>query len=746
MKNFFTQWRTPQPGRRVKTPTLLQMEAVECGAAALGIILQHFGSYIPLEELRVACGVSRDGSKASNVLKAARTYGLEAKGFRHEPTQLRDLPMPAIIHWNFNHFLVLEGFGSKEVYLNDPAVGPRTVSPEEFDEAFTGVVLTFATTDKYVKQGQKPSLWQNLQPRLAGSYTALLFIVLVSLVLLVPGLLLPLFTRIFVDQYLMQQQTQWLIPLFMGLLVTAGVRSALTWLQQHYLLRLETKLALANSGRLYWHILRLPMEFFTQRSAGDVSTRVELNDRIAQTLSGELATTLINMILLLFYALLMFQYSVSLTLVGLGMALLNFLALSYVSRQRVNANLKMIKERGKMMSTAYNGLQQIETLKSSGTENDFFTRWAGYQAKVVNASQELGRTTRLLEAVPPTLAQLTTVIILMIGGQAVVQGEMTVGMLVAFQSLMASFLTPVASMVSVGGQLQELEGTVSRLNDVLNYPADPQVQLAYTAPPAEQPLQRLSGKIEITNLTFGYSRLAPPLIQNLNIHFEPGTRVALVGGSGSGKSTIARLVAGLYAPWSGQILLDGRERSAVSPIILNSSLRLVDQDLFLFEGSIRNNLTMWDEQISEESLLQAAKDAHIHAEISNRPQGYDFQVEEGGRNFSGGQRQRLEIARALVTNPSILILDEATSALDPLTEKIIDDQLRRRGCTCLIVAHRLSTIRDCDEIIVLDKGQVVERGTHDQLWRKNGRYAQLIKAESPQSERLLDSLWEAITA
>jgi NHLM bacteriocin system ABC transporter peptidase/ATP-binding protein len=730
---------------RAKTPTVLQMEMVECGAAALGSILAYHGTYVALEELRAVCGVNRDGSKASNMVKAARKYGLVAKGYHKEPAALRDLPMPAIVHWNFNHFVVLEGHYKDNVYLNDPATGPRIVSVQEFDEAFTGVVLTFAKGEDFQPQGKEPSLVKALLPRLAGLEVALVFIVLVSLVLVIPGLLIPAFSRIFVDYYLVAGRSEWMVPLLGGMVLTAVLRSALTWLQQRYLLRLETRLALTNASQLTWHILRLPIEFFNQRGAGDISARIGQNDRIAELLSGQLATALLNVVLIVFYALLMFRYSITLTLIGIGMAALNFLALRMVARRRKDVNQRLVQEQGKLLSITYGSLSQIETIKSSGREADSFATWAGYQAKVFNANQQLGATTQVINVVPFLLSQVTTVLILTVGASLILNGQMTAGILVAFQSLMVSFLMPINQVVGLGTQLQEVDGIVRRLNDVANYEPDPWVQLSETGEDSSRPLQKLMGKIEIRNLTFGYSRLAPPLIEDFNLLLEPGMRVALVGGSGSGKSTIARLLAGLYLPWEGQILFDGREREEFPRLVISHSLRIVDQDLFLFEGSIRDNLTMWDRQIPERAIIQAAKDAHIHHDIIAQATGYDHIVQEEGRNFSGGQRQRLEIARTLVSDPSILILDEATSALDPITEKIIDDNLRRRGCTCLIVAHRLSTIRDCDEIIVLDNGQVVERGSHEELWRLGGKYTRLIKAETPESERLLDSLWEKLT-
>lgn len=716
----------PRSQGRVRTPTVLQMEAVECGAAALAILMGYYDKTVPLEELRQSCGVSRDGSKASNVVRAARTYGFEAKGFRREPAGLREMKLPHIVFWNFNHFLVVEGFGKGIVYLNDPGGGPRTVSDEEFDQSFTGVVLDIEPGPDFKPSGEKRSLWQGMRSRLPLRDPALAFLILAGLALVVPGLVLPVFTKEFIDNYLVSRMDSWIKPLLIGLAITAVVRGILTWLQHYYLTRFRAKLTLAMSGRFFWHVLRLPVAFYAQRSAGDISTRVAINNTVADLMTGDLATTVLSAIMVVFYAALMLSYDPVLTGVGILIAILNVVFLRAVSRKRRDATQKLANDSGKLMATSMNGLQMMETLKASGMESDFFTKWAGSQTKVMNGQQSMGSTDVVLMGVPPLLTAINTVVILSLGGLRVMDGYMTIGMLVAFQSLMASFIDPINHLVSMGAKVQQMEGDMNRLDDVLKYQCEPQTARIGEPGVGNETAVRLSGHIELRNVTFGYSPLDEPLVKDFNLTLRPGMRVALVGMSGCGKSTISKLVMGLYEPWSGEVLFDGKPRSAHARHSLIASVSMVSQEIALFSGTIRDNLSMWDETLPEAQIVQAAKDAMIHDVIAARQGGYDSKVQEGGGNFSGGQRQRVEIARALAINPRILVLDEATSALDPVTEMRVDDNMRRRGCTCLIVAHRLSTIRDCDEIIVLDRGRVKERGTHAELIAQQGLYATLM--------------------
>jgi ATP-binding cassette subfamily C protein len=724
---------------RVKTPTVLQMEAVECGAAALGMILGYHGKYVPLAELRHACGVSRDGVTAANVLKAARNYGLVAKGFKKSLESLQQLRPPFVVFWHFNHFLVVDGFGSDRVYLNNPAAGAVAVSYQDFDEGYTGVVLVMEPGEDFQPGGRKPSVIAALSHRLRGSTGALFYCVLIGFLLVVPNLALPVFTQVFIDNVLLSGRTNWLPYILAGVLLAIALQGLLTLLQLHYLRSLRVKLAISLSSRFLWHVLRLPINFYAQRYAGEISGRVRLNDEVADALSGRLTTTIISAVLVVFYAIAMLQYDVILTLVVVLFATVNIFVLQWVSRRRVDANLRLAQEYGKVSGVAIAGLQSMETLKASGLESDFFARWAGYYTKAMNAQQELGMISKTLGVLPALLSALTALSLLAIGGLRVINGNLSVGMLVAFQMLTQSFLLPVNRLLRFGSTIQDLQGNLQRLDDVLSNPVDSQLTMMERQQLANpnlqskcnitQPTHRLQGYIELENITYGYSPLEPPLIENFSLSIQPGQRVALVGGSGSGKSTLAKVIAGLYEPWSGEIYFDGIARTSIPRSILTNSITVVEQDILLFAGTVRENLTLWDATVPNAALQRACQDAAIEDVVLAMAGGYDVPLLEGASNLSGGQRQRLEIARALVNNPSIVILDEATSALDSETERAIDLKLRQRGCTCLIVAHRLSTIRDCDEIIVLDRGRVVQRGTHNELWQQSGHYAQLIHDE-----------------
>ncbi|MYS83523.1 NHLP family bacteriocin export ABC transporter peptidase/permease/ATPase subunit [Embleya scabrispora] len=720
----------------VRTPTVIQLEGVECGAAALAMVLAHFGRHVPLEELRHACGVSRDGAKAANLLRAARAYGMVARGMQMETTALVRSRPPAVLFWKFNHFVVYEGtarrLGRPVIRLNDPAQGRRVVTAEEFDAAFTGIVLTFEPGPDFRRGGRPPRLLADLRARYRSSGGALLLALLASLLLILPGLATPAFTRVFIDRVLTGGDHSFLPALLASMGLAAVVTVGLTMLQQTHLLRVESASSIRSSVRVVRHLLRLPVVFFTQRSPAEIGKRVSSNATIAQILSRDVATTAVGTLLVVVYAGLLWTYDAQLTVVGVGVAMLNIVVLKLVARMRTDTVARLRADRSGLVAASFNGLQLIETLKASGAEGDYFKRWAGFQARVVTGQQSLGAPTSVLAVVPPLLAAVDSGLLLWIGGLRAIDGHMSIGLLVAFQTLITSFSRPVAQLANLGPRLQDVTADLNRLKDIekfppaAEFPADEQAGRARFGE-GHDSTPVLAGRIELAHVTFGYSPLGKPLLDDFSLRVGPGERVALVGGSGSGKSTVSRLIAGLYEPWSGELLFDDRPRRDYPRDVMGTAVAFVDQDIFLFEGTVRDNVTLWDDSIPDEAVVAALRDAAVYDVVAARPGTIHSAVSEGGKNFSGGQRQRLEIARALVRNPSVLILDEATSALDAQTEATIDDNLRRRGCACVIIAHRLSTVRDSDEIVVLEQGRVAQRGNHHTLAAVAGPYAELIR-------------------
>ena len=705
-----------------KTPTILQMEAVECGAASLAMVLAYHGRWVPLEELRVACGVSRDGSKASNILKAARAQGMSAKGFKKEPENLTSLPCPSIIHWNFNHFVVFEGFRGERAWINDPAGGRQSYPKSEFSEKFTGVVLAMEPGEGFTRGGPKPKVYTPLLRFLAGSRGSVMLIALFSALLILPGLVVPGMSKLFVDKVLSDRLDDWLGPLCLILAGMGLLQAGIVWLQRHYLLRLESRLAVVLSGRVMFRMLALPMAFFNQRYAGELAGRVACADHVAGLLSGQVAATAFNTIAVFAYGAAMLAFDPVVAGVAVMVPVLNLLLLRALRVQVRDLNRRVAVDQGKLSGITTSTIMGIETLKVSGNEGEAFAYWAGHQARAANSKQALGVINSIAGVAPQILNGIAVIAVLTVGGLRVMDGELTIGSLVALQLLMASFVGPFTALVELSDVFQQVQGDLGRISDLLNHGQE-------ASPPSVRgPFVRMTGRLELQDICFGYSRADPPLIRDFSMVLEPGRRVALVGGSGSGKSTIGRIVAGLMPPWSGEIRLDGEPIENLVPADRAAVLAYVDQDVFLFAGTVRDNITLWDSTVSDAVLIEALKDAGIHADIASRPGGLDAAISEGGVNFSGGQRQRLEIARALAANPAVLVLDEATAALDPITELLIDSAIRRRGCACLIIAHRLSTIRDADEILVLDGGQVAERGSHAELMARGGAYASLIGA------------------
>ena len=707
-----------------KTPTIFQMEATECGAASLAMILSYYGKFVPLEKLRVDCGVSRDGSNAKNILRGARKHGLKAKGFKKGLEALIKSEKPSIIHWDFDHFVVYEGCKNNYCYINDPAQGRRKITKDELGDGFTGIVLEFEKDDNFIKSKNQKNLFYYIKQRVEGEKASILYLVLIGICLIIPGLVVPIFSKVFIDDILLGGNTDWFKGLIIAMVSMSILQSLLIYVQSSFLLKLQTKMSLVSSYKFVKKLFKLPIQFFEQRYAGDISGRVDSNDQVANFLAGDLTSTALSAMTATFYLIILIMYNIKLTLIGISFAFFNILFLKLTSEKVSTKKMKMEQDEGKMEGVLYSGLRIINSLKASGAENHYLERLLGYYGKTCKNEQELGSFKQYMSAIPSLTNQLTDVIILIIGGLEVIKGNMSVGTLIAFNSLMKNFIAPVNSLISFGERIQDLKVHMSRLNDINEYENDDKFKDFDSKVLMEK--IKLDGYIEVKDMEFGYSILENPLIKNFSFKIQPGRSIAFVGPSGSGKSTISKVVSGLYQPWSGEILFDGVNKKRIFPEILNNSISVVSQDIVLFSGTIKDNITLWDDTIPKRDIINAAKDACLHDVITSKPGGYEFKVNEGGSNFSGGQRQRIEIARALALNPTIMILDEATSALDPKTEKEVLDNIRKRGCTCIIVAHRLSAIRDCDEIIVMNYGELVQRGTHDELRDIDGHYKKLI--------------------
>lgn len=710
-----------------KVPVIMQMEALECGAACLAMILAYYERWVPLEQLRLECGVSRDGSNAKNMLKVARFYGLTAQAYRYEPKSLKEKgKFPCIIHWNFNHFVVLNGFKGDKAVLNDPAKGNYMVPMEVFDESFTGVCLFFEPGDDFEPGGKPKSILKFAKERLSGAGPAIAFTVFIAIISSLVGIIQPIFSRIFMDRLLTGKNPEWLYPFIWALTLLVLVQIIVGTIQAIYTYKINGKFAVVGSTTYFWKVLQLPMEFFSQRMAGDILGRQGNNASIANALVNIFAPMALNTLMMLFYLTVMLRYNWKLTMIGLCSICINLWMSHIISEKRLNISRVQMRDKSKLGSMTVAGIEMIETIKASGSEDGFFEKWAGYQASVNTQNVKYIKLNQYLGMIPTFVSSLTNLFVLISGVYLVIKGEFTVGMLMAFQGFLSSFMSPVQSLISAGQSLQEMRVQMDRIEDVMKYPADPMLTREVEE---SSEYHKLSGNLEMRDVTFGYSKLAEPLIKDFNLKIKQGERIAFVGTSGCGKSTLAKLLSGLYQPWTGDILFDGKKMTEIDRNVFTGSLAVVDQDIILFEDTISNNIKMWNNSIEDYEVIMSAFDAKLHKEILQREGGYDYKITENGKDFSGGQRQRIEIARALVGDPTILIMDEATSALDAKTEYEVVEAIKARGITCIIVAHRLSTIRDCDQIIVLDHGRIAEQGNHEELMALGGLYKELMMNE-----------------
>lgn len=709
-----------------KVPVIMQLEMLECGAASLCMVLAYYNKWVTLEQARMDCGVSRDGSNARNLMIAARNYGLEAKAYRLDPEALlEEGPYPCIIHWGMNHFVVLDGFKGKKAVLNDPARGRVVVPWEEFDQNFTGICMCFEPGENFIPSGKPKSVLKYTAKQLEGTGAAVAFVVLTTLIVSLMGVISPVFARIFYDRLLTGKNPEWLLPFIAALTGFTLISILVSFINTIYSLRIQGKMAAMGNASYLWKVLHLPMQFFGQRIPADLAARQSSNAGIASTLVNKIGPLLIQIVMMLFYLVLMLRYHVWLTLIGIVSIIINMLVSMEISRRRVNITRVIMRDSAKLSETSISGINMIETIKASGAERGFFEKWAGYHASVNAQTVKTARIDNAIGLIPGFVSTAANLAVQGTGVYLILKGQFGLGSLMAFQGFLSSFSSPAASMINTAQTMQEMVTQMERVEDVMEYPEDP----CFVRPELEEEYEKLTGKIEMEHVTFGYSRLGEPLIRDFSMSIEPGQKIAFVGSSGCGKSTLARLLSGLYHPWAGKITFDGKEISQIDRNVFTGSLSVVDQDVTLFEDSISDNITMWDEAVEQFEVILAARDARIHDDILLREGGYLHRMAENGKDFSGGQRQRIEIARALAQDPTIIILDEATSALDAKTENEVVRAISARGITTIVIAHRLSTIRDCDEIIVLDHGIVVERGTHEELYAKNGYYTRLITNE-----------------
>ena len=726
----------PERSRRVhvRTPVFPQHEATECGAACLGSVLAYFGRWVAIEELREACAVSRDGSTALDIVRAGERYGLKVEAWRREPHQLRGLALPVILFWEFNHFVVLEGFARGGYCLNDPANGRRVIGEATFDGAFTGVVLVAQPGPEFQSGGDRPGIWRRVRPWLRDVNGPLSFVAVCGLLLALAGVLLPVLLTLFVDQVLLGRETDRGLWVAVAAACAAAFTYGLVWMQQQTLRRLAVRLSAVHGAQMLSRLFRLPSQFFSHRYAGDLMARLQSVDELGSQVSTRFAGLMIELAMSSFFLVLMIVYDPVLALVVLGLGLVNVATTRVASRLRNDENRQVRREQALLAGVGAAGLRSVESLRATASEDDFFARWSGYQARELTARQRFTELGHVTASLPGVLLMVGAAAVFGVGGLRVMSGDMTLGALMGFYVVAVSFLMPVGRLALYADAFRVLESNLQRIDDVAAAREDPALVVPRRVEPGRVATLngrlRLDGRVELRNVTFGYRPNSPPLIEDFSLSMAPGERVAVIGPTGSGKSTLLKLVTGEYTPWAGEVLFDGVPIRDVPRQVLTSSVAVVDQHIFLFAATVRDNLTMWNPGVTDQRVVAAAKDALIHDEVMARSGGYDAEVAERGMNFSHGQRQRLEIARALVSNPSVMLLDEATSRLDAVSELGIDDSLRRRGCSCLMVAHRLSTIRDCDRIVVLDRGREVQRGTHEGLLGdEHGLYYQLVQAE-----------------
>ena len=740
----------PQPIKNgtAKVPVIMQYENLECGAVSLAMILGYYNKWIPAGEVRADTGPCRDGANAYHIAKAAESYGLSAEVKKCKAEEFFSCAsFPCIVHWQYTHFLVVTGVKGDKVCINDPKKGSYSLSRKSFSQKYTGFCVFFAPSKDFVPEGHRKSLGDFIRERLTGTRDMLLFILLTTLLISVLTTINQGMSKVFLDRLVTGKNPDWVKPFFLLLAAVTLARILVDILQAVYMMRIKGKLSVTGSTSFMWHLMKLPLSFYAQRLPGDINFRKRLNVEVADKLVGTFGPLALQILMVLLYLVIMVRYSLILSIIGVSGILLNAVLGRVIARKRVNITREQMSNSGQMSGTLAAGIQMIETIKASGAENGFFELWSGYQSNVNNQHVKTAKLDQYLGMIPMLVSSLSSVAVLLTGAFLIMNGQFTPGALMAFQGFLTLFQRPAMDLIDAGKDLQQMRTNMERIDDVMECDEDIRWQRenerrakepaagdrgresGSAAQPAKEQYAKLSGQLSMKGISFGYSRLDPPLIEDFELELTPGKSVAFVGPSGCGKSTLTKLISGLYQPWSGSITFDGKPLLDIDNSVLRGSLAVVDQDIILFEDTIENNIKMWDDTIENFEMILAARDAQIHYDIMKREKGYQHQMLPEGKDFSGGERQRMEIARVLAQEPSIIILDEATSALDAKTEYEVVKAIKDRGITCIVIAHKLSTIRGCDEIIVLRHGHVAERGTHNELLRKDGLYAALVKSE-----------------
>jgi HlyB family type I secretion system ABC transporter len=727
--------------RRRTTPVVLQLSASECGAACLAMILGHFGRPTRVAECRDRCGVGRDGLTALAIVQAARSFGLRARAFSLEPDAFRHVPLPAIVHWEFDHFLVVERWSPQRVRVIDPASGRRELTAAEFDAGFTGVVIACEPGAHFVRRVAHQAVsWRSYLVAFARTAPGVLLQILAaSLLIQLFGLALPATTKVVVDEVL-PSGTDELLPILAFGLVIIVLSGVLTgFLRSTLLLALRARVDSRMMLGFFEHLLALPLRYFEQRTSGDLLMRLSSNTIIREMLTSQTLSLILDGSLILGYLAILFARDAAFGGIVLAIAAAQFLFLAATRGRMHDLTQRDLAAQSTSQSYLVEALSGVATLKASGSEDAALGHWSNLFTEQLNVSLRRGGLSAIQTSTLSGLHTVAPLALLWVGAYRVLDGSMSLGTMLALQALAAAALAPLSSLIASAQIFQTIGAQLERLGDVLE--AEPEQDRQ-----AVQPAPELRGRVELERVGFRYDPHAPEVLRDVSLTIEPGQKVALVGATGSGKSTLAKLLLGLYAASEGEIRYDGASLAGIELQSLRRQFGVVLQEPFLFSGSIRDNIAFNDPALPLERVIEAATLAGVHHEIASLPMGYETRLSEGGGGLSGGQRQRIALARALAHRPALLVLDEATSHLDAATEALVDANLSGLACTRIVIAHRLSTIRNADQILVLDRGEIVERGTHDELMAWDGRYAELIRHQAsgaapaspvPEQDRML---------